>query len=196
MKWLENIFKVNSVKLKPMHIKKIKNTPSYYNPHLQTTSSTTFKVLAKPTVTGDKQNTDLNERLGLVKKMMEESPVFKKFLDDEFILFVKTVTNIDGTSKRYYQPEWEKLGEKPRPVIPLHDIFTTVFKLIVNKPNMVQDDEKIFIIKVVRCYITEAIEGKQDYKLPVDKWDAEYCKEEEGEDGEMKNELEARQKEI
>jgi hypothetical protein len=38
----------------------------------------------------------------------------------------------------------------------------------------VNDAEKIFILKLVRCYITEAVESKQNYKLPVDKWDADY----------------------
>lgn len=38
----------------------------------------------------------------------------------------------------------------------------------------IEDDEKIFIIKIARCYITEAVEGKQSYKLSVDKWNAEY----------------------
>lgn len=89
-----------------MHIRKTKTAPSYYNPHLQTTTSTTFKVLAKPTISENKQNIQLNERLGLVKKMMDESPVFHKFLDDEFILFVRTVTNIDHSSMNYYTPEW------------------------------------------------------------------------------------------
>ena len=49
---------------------------------------------------------------------------------------------------------------------------------------------------MVRCYITEAVEGKQDYKLPVDKWDAEYCKEDEDQNGEEKKELATRQIEI
>jgi hypothetical protein len=30
------------------------------------------------------------------------------------------------------------------------------------------------VIKIARCYITEAVESKQYYKLPVDKWDADY----------------------
>ena len=51
-----------------------------------------------------------------------------------------------------------------------------MFDLIVKNPAMVKDSEKIFIIKLVRCYITEALEGKQDFKLPVDKWDADYTK--------------------
>ena len=54
--FLKNIYSVPTVKLKPMHIKKSRSSPSYYNPQLQTTTSTTFKVLAKPTITDNKQN--------------------------------------------------------------------------------------------------------------------------------------------
>ena len=75
-------------------------------------------------------------------------------------------------------------------------MLRVIFNLIVNRPAIVKDSEKIFILKMVRCYITEAVEGKQDYKLPVDKWDADYCKEDEGEDGEEKQELARRQEEI
>lgn len=62
------------------------------------------------------------------------------------------------------------------PVIPMKEIISTIFRLIIDKPKSVGDKEKIFVIKMIRCYITEAIEEKQDYKLPVDKWDADYCK--------------------
>ena len=58
----------------------------------------------------------------------------------------------------------------------------------------IQDDEKMFIIKIARCYITEAVEGKQNYKLAVDKWDADYYSgEEELPEGETENELTKRQ---
>lgn len=39
---------------------------------------------------------------------------------------------------------------------------------------MIQDSEKIFLIKLVRCYIAEAVEEKQNHKLSVDKWSADY----------------------
>lgn len=39
---------------------------------------------------------------------------------------------------------------------------------------MVKDSEKIFLIKLVRCYIAEAVEEKQNHKLAVDKWSADY----------------------
>lgn len=32
----------------------------------------------------------------------------------------------------------------------------------------------MFVIKIARCFITEAVEGNQNYKLPVDKWSADY----------------------
>lgn len=52
----------------------------------------------------------------------------------------------------------------------------------------------MFIIKIARCYITEAVEGKQNYKLAVDKWDADYYSgEEELPEGETENELTKRQ---
>ena len=41
-------------------------------------------------------------------------------------------------------------------------------------PNQINDTEKIFVIKLARCYLTEAVEGKQSYKLPVDRWSPEY----------------------
>jgi hypothetical protein len=44
--------------------------------------------------------------------------------------------------------------------------------------SQINDNEKIFIIKLARCYITEALEGNQSYKLPVDKWGPEYYGEE------------------
>lgn len=44
----------------------------------------------------------------------------------------------------------------------------------MENPDKIDDQQKIFVIKLIRCYITEAVEEKQSYKLPVDKWDAEY----------------------
>lgn len=88
------------------------------------------------------------------------------------------------------------MKEDPRPVISMEEMLKVTFSLIINKPSIVNDSEKIFILKLVRCYITEAVEGKQDYKLSVDKWDADYCQEGEDENGEPRNELERRQNEI
>jgi len=65
------------------------------------------------------------------------------------------------------------------PVVPLKEILTNSFKLIMRYQNDINDNEKIFIIKLARCYITEAVEGNQSYKLPVDKWSPEYYTEDE-----------------
>jgi hypothetical protein len=48
----------------------------------------------------------------------------------------------------------------------------------MNNQHEITDNEKIFIIKLARCYITEAVEGNQSYKLPVDKWNPDYYSEE------------------
>ncbi len=44
----------------------------------------------------------------------------------------------------------------------------------MSNPEKIDDQQKIFVIKLVRCFITEAVEGKQLYKRSVDKWDADY----------------------
>ena len=49
-------------------------------------------------------------------------------------------------------------------------------------PAGITDANKITFIKMVRIYITEAVEAQQDIKLDVDKWDSEYL-------GEMSNPL-------
>jgi hypothetical protein len=86
---------------------------------------------------------------------------------------VTTLTRIDQTSKLYYEQRWLAVGEnKSLAVVPLKDIFSKSFRLIMNNPGTIDDQEKIFIIKIARCYITEAVEANQTYKLPVDKWSA------------------------
>ena len=45
---LETIYSVPSEKLKAVYTKRREIRPAYHNPHLQTTTSRTFKVLAKP----------------------------------------------------------------------------------------------------------------------------------------------------
>lgn len=44
----------------------------------------------------------------------------------------------------------------------------------MHNPDKINDEEKIFTIKLARCYITEAVEENQIYKLEVDKWSADY----------------------
>jgi hypothetical protein len=86
------------------------------------------------------------------------------------------MTNINETSKLYYKQLWFEATKdvKSVPVVPLKEIFTKSFRLIMNNHETISDSEKIFIIKIARCYITEAVEGRQSYKLPVDKWTADY----------------------
>ena len=43
-------------------------------------------------------------------------------------------------------------------MIPLKEIITHTFQLIMNEPTKFQDSEKIFVIKLIRCYLTEAVE--------------------------------------
>lgn len=107
--------------------------------------------------------------------MIDDSPIFDKFKDDEFIFFVNTAIALDNTSTNQYSANWNEANDEPRPVISLNEIFTKIFKLIIENPDKIDDQQKIFVIKMVRCYITEAVEGKQSFKLPVDKWDADYC---------------------
>lgn len=53
-------------------------------------------------------------------------------------------------------------------------IIVNIFNLIMSNPENISDDEKVFVIKLIRCYISEAVEEQQNYKLAVDKWNAEY----------------------
>lgn len=71
LKCLEVIYSVPSEKLKPVYTKRAVRTPAYHNPHLQTTTSRTFKVLAKPEISENQQNVRLNERLNTVKVMVD-----------------------------------------------------------------------------------------------------------------------------
>lgn len=58
----------------------------------------------------------------------------------------------------YYESRWLGVGEtKSLPVVPLKEIFTKSFRLIMNNHDTINDAEKIFVIKVARCYITEAV---------------------------------------
>ncbi len=112
--------------------------------------------------------------------IIEDSPSFRKLRDDEFYKLVYTITNINEISEKYYRKDWEDIGSANtiKPVVPLKEILTNSFKLIMNNQHEINDNEKIFIIKLTRCYITEAVEGNQSYKLPADKWNPEYYSEE------------------
>lgn len=93
---------------------------------------------------------------------------------DEFYKLVRIFTKIDDNASELYAEEWKKLTEEPRPVFSKKEIIKNCFSLIIDYPEMISDREKIFIIKLVRCYISEAVEEKQNHKLSVDKWSADY----------------------
>lgn len=40
--------------------------------------------------------------------MIEDSPIFDKFKDDEFIFFVNTAITIDNTSNEQYDANWRE----------------------------------------------------------------------------------------
>ncbi len=54
----------------------------------------------------------------------------------------------------------------------------------MNSSDKIQDSEKMFVIKLARCFLTEAVESSQNYKMAVDQWSPEYY------DGEDKKLLE------
>lgn len=75
---------------------------SLYKPHIQTANSRIFKLIAKPTLTENEENIELNRRLSIVKDLIDDSPVFRKLRENEFYKLVATLTNINATSKMYY----------------------------------------------------------------------------------------------
>ena len=101
--YIDLIFQCQGENLKPIVAKKYREvSSSLYKPHIQTANSKIFKVIAKPTLTENEQNIELNRRLAIVKEIIEDSPVFRKLREDEFFKLVTTVTNIDETSRQYY----------------------------------------------------------------------------------------------
>lgn len=84
---------------------------------------------------------------------------------------------LNDTSIALYKPLWEEHKENPKPVINIHEIISQTFQLIMSHPDKIEDREKIFVLKFVRFYMTEAVEQKQSYKLSVDKWEPDYCSE-------------------
>ena len=58
------------------------------------------------------------------------------------------------------------------PLISLDEIIKNIFEMTMKDPKKIEDVYKIPVIKLIRCYISEAVENKQQYKLSVDKWDA------------------------
>lgn len=123
--------------------------------------------------------------------------MFKKLKDDEFYNLVRIFRQMDETSTAYYEKYWQE-NESPCPIYERKEIIRNIFSLIMNNPTQISDEEKIFVIKLVRCYISEAVEENQNYKLSVDKWSADYYTDESNaeEDDEKKSELVRRQHEI
>lgn len=108
---------------------------------------------------------------------------------------MRTFTNLDDISKKHYTDYCARelaINNYDMPVVSMDEVFKNMFKLTMEHPTEIQDQYKIPIIKLVRCYISEAIERDQEYKLGVDCWDAKYT---EG-DEEASKELENRQNRI
>lgn len=144
---------------------------------LLTSNSKYFKVLAKPTLDENQENLVLNKKLKEVKSLLSYCPIFQKFKDDEFFKFVAYLTNINETSKKHYEAySIQNFGgtSYDLPVVSLDEIFRNIFTLTIKYPNKIEDKFKIPIIKLIRCYLSEAVEKNQQYKLHVDLWDAEY----------------------
>lgn len=43
--------------------------------------------------------------------MIDDLPIFKKLIDDEFNVLVSTFTEINKTSEKFYDADWKKHGE-------------------------------------------------------------------------------------
>ena len=157
--YLDIIFDVEGENLKEIVSKKSRDvSTSLYKPHIQTANSRIFKLIAKPTLDTNEENIEFNRRLGIVKELIDDSPVFRKLKEDEFYKLVTSLTNINETSKSYYLEKWKNAGEPNAiPVVPLREIFTKSFTLIMNNHETISVAEKIFVIKIARCYITEAV---------------------------------------
>lgn len=127
--------------------------------------------------------------------MVSSSPIFNKCLDDQFYKLVTQFTQLDQISRAFYNDYMFKkvsIHNFDMPLISLDEIISNMFDMTMSDPDQIQDIYKIPIIKLIRCYISEAVEHKQQYKLSVDKWDAEYF----AEDSEAKEELSRRQQRI
>lgn len=66
--YIDLIFQCQGENLKPIVSKKFREvSSSLYKPHIQTANSRIFKVIAKPTLTENEENIELNRRLSIVK---------------------------------------------------------------------------------------------------------------------------------
>jgi hypothetical protein len=105
--YLTILFSVEGENLKPITSKKSREvSTSLYKPHIQTANSRIFKLIAKPTLSENEENIELNRKLSIVKELIDDSPVFRKLREEEFYKLVTTITNINATSKAYYKDLW------------------------------------------------------------------------------------------
>ncbi|CAM6004640.1 unnamed protein product [Sphagnum balticum] len=76
---IDLIFQAQGENLKPIVSRRFREvSSSLYKPHIQTANSRIFKVIAKPTLTENGENIELNRRLSIVKDIIDESHVFRK----------------------------------------------------------------------------------------------------------------------
>jgi hypothetical protein len=52
-----------------------------------------------------------------VKKLLEESPIFSKFKEDEFYRLVKIFINLDRTSTEFYEKALAEIDGTSSPVV-------------------------------------------------------------------------------
>lgn len=111
MLYIKTIFNVEAENLKPLVSKKYREvSTSLYKPHIQTANSRIFKLIAKPPLSENEENIELNRRLSIVKDLIDDSPVFRKLRENEFYKLVGTLTNINNTSRLYYEKLWLGVG--------------------------------------------------------------------------------------
>ena len=86
---------------------------------MQTASSRTYNLLAKPEFDEDSENLELNKKLEMVKATLDESHIIDKYKDDEFIKLVQAFMKLNETSSNYYGEIWSEKKETARPIFSL-----------------------------------------------------------------------------
>lgn len=71
--------------------------------------------------------------------MLTDSPAFKKLKQDEFYKLVRVFTSMDAISASNSEPEWQSIGDDPRPVFSKREIIKNCFELIINFPDIIKD---------------------------------------------------------
>jgi hypothetical protein len=80
----------------------------------------------------------LNKKLYEVKTLLEYCPLYQKFINDEFIKLVKTLTNIDEISKKHYtdySSQHLQINNFDMPVVSLDEVFKNMFKMSMDHPT-------------------------------------------------------------